>query len=211
MGVIKQGILGGFSGKVGPTVGSSWKGIAVIKSKPLSVANPNTAAQQAQRGAMSKIVIVARLLLAAIIQTYWNPFAQRKSGYNAFVSENIASFNSTGLHTPSTFYSQRGSLLGQVINAATAGAASNNIVVPWTNNAGQSDALATDEAVIVIWNQTQNYWVVDAGSVIRSAATKTITDSVMALNDVLHIYLGFSRPDISKVSDSSYKTISVGA
>jgi hypothetical protein len=211
MGTIKQGILGGFSGKVGPTVGSSWKGIAVIKSKPLSVANPNTAGQQAQRGALSQIVIVARLLLSNLIQTYWNPFAQRMSGYNSFVSENIAQFDATGLVTPAGFYSQRGSLLGQSVGNATAGAGANGIVIPWVNNAGQSDALATDEAVITIYNETQNYWLVDAGNAVRSAATRTVTDAVMAQADVLHIYLGFSRPDVSKVSDSAYKTINVGA
>lgn len=211
MGVIKQGVLGGFSGKVGPVVGSSWKGIAVLKSKPLSVSNPNTAGQQAQRGAMSSIVVVARLLLASLIQTYWNPFSQKMSGYNAFVSENIAQFATAGFTTPAGFFSMRGSLLGQSIGNATAGAGTNNVVVPWTDNSGQSDALGTDEVVIAYWNATQDYWVVDAGSAVRSAATITISDAVMAQADVLHIYLGFSRPDISKVSDSAYKTINVGA
>ena len=31
MGTIKQGILGGFSGKVGTVVGSSWKGISYMR------------------------------------------------------------------------------------------------------------------------------------------------------------------------------------
>jgi hypothetical protein len=71
--------------------------------------------------------------------------------------------------------------------------------------------LATDEAVITVFNETQNYWLVSAGNAIRSAATITVTDAVMAQSDVLHLYLGFSRPDVSKVSDSAYKTINVGA
>ena len=33
MGTIKQGILGGFSGKVGTVVGSSWKGISYMRGK----------------------------------------------------------------------------------------------------------------------------------------------------------------------------------
>lgn len=37
MGTIKQGILGGFSGKVGNVVGASWKGIDYIRSLPSSV------------------------------------------------------------------------------------------------------------------------------------------------------------------------------
>ena len=31
MGIIKQAVLGGFSGKVGTVIGSSWKGIAVMR------------------------------------------------------------------------------------------------------------------------------------------------------------------------------------
>ena len=207
MGVIKQGILGGFSGKVGPTVGSSWKGIAVIKSKPLSVTNPNTAAQQAQRGAMSQIVMVSRLLLAALIQPYWNPFAQRKSGYNAFVSENIAQFDATGLITPASLFATRGSLLGQAVNTGAASAGGNTVITTWVDNSGTSDALGTDEAIVTYWNETQDYWVVDAGSAVRSAGTLTIADALVALNDSLHVYLSFSRPDISKVSDSAYKAV----
>src|SRR5690606_508733 len=42
MGIIKQGILGGFSGKVGNVVGASWKGIDYIRSLPSSVSNPRT-------------------------------------------------------------------------------------------------------------------------------------------------------------------------
>ena len=34
MGTFKNGILGGFSGTLGPAVGSSWKGINVIRSRP---------------------------------------------------------------------------------------------------------------------------------------------------------------------------------
>jgi len=34
MGKIEKGLLGGFSGKVGNTVGSSWKNVDVIRSRP---------------------------------------------------------------------------------------------------------------------------------------------------------------------------------
>ena len=37
MGIIKQAVPGGFSGKVGTVIGSSWKGIAVMRG--LTIAN----------------------------------------------------------------------------------------------------------------------------------------------------------------------------
>lgn len=211
MGVIKQGILGGFSGKVANVVGSSWKGIAVIKSLPLSVANPNTAGQQAQRGAMTSIVSAARTLLAALIQVYWNPFSQQMSGYNAFVKENIDTFSTAGFTGFANFFSMRGSLLGVVAGTIDPDASDSTITVPWTNNTGQSDALATDEMVFAVYNETQDYWIVDAGNAVRSDATYNIPDTIMVLNDVMHVFIGASRPNISKVSDSVYKTGAVVA
>jgi len=55
MGTIKQGILGGFSGKVGNVVGASWKGIDYIRSLPSSVSNPRTPGQVTQRTKFSMV------------------------------------------------------------------------------------------------------------------------------------------------------------
>ena len=49
MGTIKQGILGGFSGKVGTVIGSSWKGISYMRGQAQHVKNPRTAGQVNQR------------------------------------------------------------------------------------------------------------------------------------------------------------------
>lgn len=37
MGTIKQGILGGFSGKVGTVIGGSWKGISYMRLQAQSI------------------------------------------------------------------------------------------------------------------------------------------------------------------------------
>lgn len=211
MGVIKQGILGGFSGKVANVVGSSWKGIAVLKSLPLSVANPKTAGQVAQRGAMTSIVAASRLLLASLLQPYWNPFSQKMSGYNAFVKENIDTFATAGFVTFADFFSTRGSLLNVIVSSAVADDSDNTVTVSWTDNSGTADALATDEAVVTYYNDTQDYWVVDAGNAIRSAGTLIIADTVAVAADELKVYTSMSRPDISKVSDSTYNAVTVSA
>ena len=49
MGKIKQGIPGGFKGKVGTVIGASWNGIAYMRGLAQSVKNPKTAAQLQQR------------------------------------------------------------------------------------------------------------------------------------------------------------------
>ena len=55
MGKIKQGILGGFKGKVGTVIGSSWNGIAYMKGQAQSVRNPKTAAQMTQRNFFKEV------------------------------------------------------------------------------------------------------------------------------------------------------------
>ena len=49
MGKIKQGILGGFKGKVGTVIGSSWNGIAYMRGLPQSTKDRKSAAQLVQR------------------------------------------------------------------------------------------------------------------------------------------------------------------
>ena len=49
MGIIRQGANGGYSGKVGSTVGSSWKGIDYIKALPKKSSKPATQAQLEQQ------------------------------------------------------------------------------------------------------------------------------------------------------------------
>ena len=55
MGKIKQGILGGFKGKVGTVIGASWNGIAYMKGLPQSQKDPKTAAQMAQRAFFKEV------------------------------------------------------------------------------------------------------------------------------------------------------------
>ena len=56
MGIIRQGVLGGISGKIGNIVGASWKGINYLRIKPASVANPRTPLQVNQRNKFQAVL-----------------------------------------------------------------------------------------------------------------------------------------------------------
>ncbi len=66
MGTYKQGILGSFIGKVGTVVGSTWRGIAVMRSLASKVANPRTAAQVAVRNRLAAVSKTLRPFLETI-------------------------------------------------------------------------------------------------------------------------------------------------
>jgi hypothetical protein len=88
MGKINQGILGGVSGRVGSVVGASWKGVPTIRVYQPNVSNPQTSAQTAQRTAFSGITKIASSLLTPLIKGFWDRFAVKQSGYNAFIAAN---------------------------------------------------------------------------------------------------------------------------
>lgn len=49
MGTFKKGILGGFSGTVGTVVGSTWRGMDVMRSRPKKSGSAPTPEQLLQR------------------------------------------------------------------------------------------------------------------------------------------------------------------
>ena len=89
MAIIKRGILGGFSNKIGNVVGTSWKGISVMRSLPQSVHNPKTEAQEEQRTNFAVASKLGSQLLDTVIKPFWDKRAIRMSGYNLWVQKNL--------------------------------------------------------------------------------------------------------------------------
>lgn len=89
MAIIKKGILGGFSNKVGNVVGSTWKGINTMRSLPAQYNDANSVAQQANRNTFKYFAGFGSQLLTGIIRPLWDWQAKRMSGYNLFIKRNI--------------------------------------------------------------------------------------------------------------------------
>ena len=88
MGKIKQGILGGFSGKVGSVIGSSWKGISYMRGKAVSIKNPQTLQQMRQRNKFALALSVLQPIVA-FIRVGFKRYAYKKSEFNAAMSYTI--------------------------------------------------------------------------------------------------------------------------
>lgn len=88
MAVVQNTLIGKSKQSVGGTTFSTWKGINVLKSKPVSVANPQTDLQIMQRSALQQIVSIYRTINVAI-KKGWKKFAVQKSEYNAFTSNSL--------------------------------------------------------------------------------------------------------------------------
>lgn len=146
MGVIKQGILGGFQNKVGAVIGSNWKGIATMRSRPISVANPRTGKQVAVRSEFSTLVKMASTLNATLIRPYWSRFAQKKTGANAFISANYGKLAGDITHIPDRMILSQGKLDGLADYAVNYAGA--DFLLSWTPATLGVYGAATDKVSI---------------------------------------------------------------
>lgn len=208
MGVIRRGILGGFSGKVANVVGSSWKGIATLKSLPLSVANPNTAGQIAQRTKMSNIVAFAKVILVSIIKPLNDRFASGQSGFNLFVQRNISLFALINPVAPSALILSSGNVTGFDTPNMSFNIPGKTVIPDWADNTGSGNALSTDVAFIVAQNRTTGEIQSIAQDTRADAglATGLIFEGVFVAGNVIDMWMSYRRADGTQVSDTTYQT-----
>lgn len=210
--IIKRGILGGFSNKIGNIVGTSWKGIAVMKSLPLSVANPQTAGQVTQRSRFTAASVFGSQILADVVKPLNDRFAQQESGYNLFVRRNVMNaFDENGAILGNLSISQ--GKLDQVPNlVVTASAGTDRVTFTYTNNSGSGFALPDDEVYVVVYIQN----VVLSGAMVTPETRSTgpaVWQSGGQLTQGMTLGYSFAlrRADGSMVSTSQNGTVVVGA
>lgn len=194
MAVIKQGILGGFSGSVAGVVGSSWKGIAVMKAKPLSVSNPRTAAQIGQRNKMAATVAFLQPILGDIIKPLNDRFAGKMSGFNYSLQGSIAAFSTAGdLYDPELIRISRAANKAQLIDAIAH--ETTKVRVTWTSDEGTGFALATDKMYVVVYDLDDEVFYVSAGLTTRTDEVCDVDTGVAVSGHSFAVYAAALRAD----------------
>lgn len=204
MATFKQGILGGFSGKVGGVIGSSWKGIDTMRSQPSSVTNPRTNAQVANRSRFKSVSQLAAAMLTTIVKPLNDRFAQKMSGFNDFCQRNASAFDALGAFVPANLVLSRGKL------SAPAGLVQQQSVDSEVNATfssaltGSFDA-AADKVYAVVLGADGSILGVSSGLVSRNGGTVHVsTPDRSAADDPGTLYVSFLRADGTQVSNSSY-------
>lgn len=158
-----QGILGPFSGKVGPVVGSTWKGRQVMKGRPYPKKKVTASALQAR--VRQRMTVLAEFLrpLGGLISLGMRYVAKAAAvtPRNYATKKNMAnSMNlSSGVWSvvPSTIAISEGNY-GNVQSLLLSQAA-NNLTASWSNNAGQVIGMTTGGRNIVL-GDTDVVWTV---------------------------------------------------
>lgn len=204
MATFKQGILGGFSGKVGGVIGSSWKGIDTMRSQPSSVTNPRTNAQVANRSRFKSVSQLAAAMLTTIVKPLNDRFAQKMSGFNDFCQRNASAFDSLGAFVPANLVLSRGKLsapaeIEQLVGVYTEVEFNYSPVL-----SGSFDA-TTDKVYGVVIGKDGEVLGVSSGIGTRLDEQLIIpTPEGRSAANPGTLYLSFLRADGTQVSNSSY-------
>ena len=203
MGKISQGILGGFSGKVGNVVGASWKGISYIRIMPASVANPRTEGQVNQRNTFTAVLQFLQAQLS-FVKVGYKFYQNKQSAMNAAMSYILK--NATTGTAPNFEVDYANALLsrGKLQSAigsgvtATSGAAN----VTWTNNSTQGNARPDDLAMVLVYSPLNRESVIMLEDATRADASLEVEYPSYFVGDSLEVYLAFQAADGSSVSNS---------
>lgn len=206
MAIVQNPITGRTKGKFSTAVFSKQFGKNTMRSKALTVRNPNTTAQKEQRSMFSTALEFARTVLGAVRIGYAK-FAVGMSPYNAFMSHLIkdcidGAFPDFEIDYTAVKVAQ-GSLEGIVGVSATA-VANNKIRIDWQDNTGQGNSSDTDELCICIVNNITGDVTQYQTNASRETETFTTTDACgVAGNDVV-VYAFFVSMINGTTCDSVY-------
>ena len=216
MGIIKRGILGGVANKIGNVVGSSWKGIATLRSLPLSVANPRTVAQRNNRDSFSLFSKLGSDVLATVCQPLWNRDAKQMSGFNAYVMFNKRKYDEDIIGWLADPVMSKGSLSAELL-VASLRPDHDSVILNWSENLTNPQDSDNDIAYVQLIhqdNKNPNMPAYDAKGFITNATRSTGTVEVpipfdLITGDRFVVSLSFKSADGREVATSSTRVVTM--
>jgi len=173
MGTIKQGILGGFRGRVGNVIGSSWKGQDVMKIRPASVSNPNTERQQQQR---AKFGLVGRFNRAHLnlIRIGFRAYTKNMTAGNAAMSYNLLNAVTGNFPDLSIDFSKVMISMGTLATVGDVSAsseASASVTLNWITNLQAANGSDSDQVIASLYDKKSGEVVYFPGCASRQEGT----------------------------------------
>lgn len=176
MGTYNKGILGAFSGKVGPVVGATWRGKDVMRSLPKKGNRLATEFQQAQR---SKFAMTTEFLsgVQPVIKRYFGNDTGLKTRRNqamSYLMKEAIVFNDPNYEWDYTkVLISKGDLLG-INNGQVVAGSGQDLTFSWTDNSGQGEAQVTDKLVVVVYEPTSKATVYSLNAASRDDESATV-------------------------------------
>jgi len=206
MGKISQGILGGFSGKVGNVIGGNWKGIDYMRVRPASVANPQTEGQVEQRSRFSTVLQFLQPL-NGFLKVGFRNYAVKMTQFNSAMSYNIKNaiigvYPDYVIDFENALIS-RGGLSG-ALNPTVNSPAAGQVEFNWVDNSTDVNTKPTDKAMVLVYNPAKKESVYLTDGATRSTESQTLTVPNLYSGDTVYAFIAFISEDGKEISNSKY-------
>lgn len=208
MAVVQNPLIGSAKNKIGGTVFQKWKNKNVLRTKPLTVANPRTLAQQKQRVKMSVLVSMMRLFLPTLKEAF-NEVIAAITAPNAFISANMPAITVNDSLEPTIDYTamilSKGTVWG-MIGSSVSDDGLASFTCDFVVNSNGTTALDTDQIRLGFICPSKAFAQVYSSVGQRNNGSNTPIDftGILEVGDTVHVYGYFVRPSVNKESDSVY-------
>jgi len=212
MGKIKQGILGGFKGKVGTVIGSSWNGISYMKGQAQSVRNPKTPAQMIQRDFFKEVQDLAGQFsneqLAFLFPNSPKNMTRRNMLAQQLAADPIVTDDAK--HADLVNLNSIGNAATADLPDVTIAAAGENLTISWDGN-GDFRAEHSDEyPTIFVANVTKKkVYLVNSTATIGETGAQSFNVGLAAYGEATDTFSGFMLATGSKIVLVGFGTMAV--
>ena len=206
MATISKGILGGFSGTVGPVVGATWRGMDVIRSRPKS-SRRTPSERQLEQQLKFKLAISFLQPIKNIQSRFFGSGSGVKSRVNMAVSYTISTAIQMVAGLPELIFNKvlitRGELTS-FQNAVLTTQPGGVLHLEWEDNSTQGDAAPKDQVSIVCYCAELNNWEIYEGIVMRSDLMADVTLPAYCLGKTMEVYAFLNNEKQTAASTSLY-------
>jgi hypothetical protein len=205
MGIIRQGIFGGFEGKTGPLVGRKVRGKSVITAVPHQPAASGTKMQLDQR---LKFKLVSTFLkgFKDLINVGFKEVDKNKNAFNAAMKLNFKHIVTGTSPDYSIDYTRlvysKGSLAGP--NSPMISLELNSVSVSWLPDGQTQYNQYTDKAQLVVYCPDKALTIIYRDYVVRAALGCSLALPIGLEGCDLHVFMNLVNTNGKVVSNSVY-------
>lgn len=206
MGKIKTGILGGFQGKVGTVIGSTWRGENIMKALPKSSGKAPSEMQKMQR---LKFKTISEFLnpLRSTLSNYYGNGAGVKSRYDLAVSYHLQNAIEVAEDTTTILFNRvmvaKGSLFG-FQNASQTVGTGGVIDLTWEDNTSFGNAQASDSVSVVCYSEAFGLFYVFENIGTRDSLSAQVSLPAQLLGTEVQLYAFLYNASTKTASNSAY-------
>ena len=204
MGLFEKGILGGFLGKIGTVIGSKWRGVDYMRSKPPSSRKNSSPAQLEQQAKFAVAIILTRNMASLFRITYKN-YAKKMTQRNNALSHilkncMIGAYPDYDIDYEKVLVS-RGGLENALLPKAVSGPGS--IKFTWIVNDGMNGAQKNDQSIVVAYCPERKQCIYKLYAGTREQGNATLDVPAFTNKEVV-TWLAFISEDGLTISDSVF-------